>query len=108
MMFRKKKINTAAQENKISCWDIAKQSFKLMNESCEVLEETLKALKTDTNLIKSCKKISIAKSDEVVSRTVQDLKNSTNTLKVCKINNRTTRKILNQNSNIYLPLRLPN
>ncbi len=57
MKFRKKEINTAIQENKISCWDIARQSFELMNESFESLEKTLKALKKDSNLMKSCKKI---------------------------------------------------
>ncbi len=71
MKFRKKEINTAFQENKISCWDIAKQSFKLMNESIEVLTKTLKTLNKDSNLMKNCKKISIAKSDELVNQTVQ-------------------------------------
>lgn len=107
-MFRKRKIITANQENKISCWDIAKQNFNLISESCKALEITMRALKKDSNLMKSCDKISIAKSDDVVSQTVQDLKNSIKTLKLCKINNRATREIIDQNPTINPPLRLAN
>ncbi len=108
MKFRKKEINTAFQENKISCWDIAKQNFKLINESCEVIGKTLKTLKTDSNLTKDTKKIGLVKSDELISQTVQDLKNSINILKECKINNGVTRNIIDQNPKMNLPLRLPN
>ena len=108
MKFIKKEMHAPIQENKISCWDIAKQSFQLMNECFDSLEKTLKSLKNDSNLLNKSQKISSVKNDSLMSQTIQELRNSINLLKVSKMNVRATIDVFDTNSTTNPLFNLPN